>query len=210
MTRNKTSLSRVVFALAAATSLSSFSAFAAPDEHSRAKALSTLETLINQRTTSVSKVEEKASQAPAAVFVITAEDIRRSGATSIAEVLRYAPGINVARSRSSGWAVTSRGFNDQFANKMLVVIDGRSVYTPIFAGVYWDEQVQMLDTIERIEIIRGPAGTLWGANAVNGVINIITKEAKDTQGNYAEAIVGNSEMEQGYRYGGEYADGRVQ
>lgn len=150
-----------------------------------------LEQLSNIEVTSVSKKSEKASEAAAAIFVITQDDIRRSGMTSIPEVLRIVPGLNVARSGSHQWAISSRGFNDQFANKLLVLIDGRSVYTPIYSGVYWDVQDTPLQDIERIEVIRGPGATQWGANAVNGVINIITKNAKDTQGGLASATVGS-------------------
>lgn len=152
-----------------------------------------LEQLSNIEVTSVSKKAEKANEAPAAVFVITADDIRRLGATSIPEALRIVPGLNVARSGSHQWAVTARGFNDQFANKLLVLMDGRTVYTPLFNGVWWDVQDTVLEDIDRIEVIRGPGATLWGANAVNGVINIITKSAKDTQGGLASITTGNQE-----------------
>ena len=119
----------------------------------------------------------------AAVSVLTHDDIRRSGATSIPEALRLVPGLDVARVDAHTWAISSRGFNDVFANKLLVMIDGRTVYTPLFSGVFWDEQDTVLEDIERIEVVRGPGGaTLWGANAVNGVINVVTKSAKDTQG----------------------------
>lgn len=174
----------------------------AAEPEARARALSSLEQLVNQEVTSVSKQEEKASQAAAAVYVITAEDIRRSGATSIPEALRMAPGISVARSGASGWAVTSRGFNGEFASKMLVMIDGRSVYNPLFAGVYWDVQNVSLETIDRIEIIRGPAGTVWGANAVSGVINIITLPAEATQEGRQETLIGTQDTMTSLRYGG--------
>ncbi len=161
-----------------------------------------LEELTNIEVTSVSKRSEKASEAAAAVFVITQDDIRRSGATSIPEALRIAPGIDVARAGAHQWAVSSRGFNGQFANKLIVLIDGRSVYTPWFSGVWWDAQDTLLEDIERIEVIRGPGGTIWGANAVNGVINIITKQAKDTQGGLVTATSGNQERALvGGRYG---------
>jgi iron complex outermembrane recepter protein len=150
-----------------------------------------LEQLGNIEVTSVSKKSEKATEAAAAIFVITQEDIRRSGMTSIPEVLRLVPGLNVAQSGSHQWAISSRGFNDQFANKMLVLIDGRTVYTPLYSGVYWDVQDTPLQDVEQIEVIRGPGATQWGANAVNGVINIITKNAKDTQGTLVSQTVGN-------------------
>lgn len=153
--------------------------------------------------TSASKHKEKILNTPAAIYVITQEDIKNSGVKSVPEALRMAPGINVARINSSVWAISIRGFADQYGNKLLVLVDGRSVYTPIFAGVYWDEQTLPLDDIDRIEVIRGPGATLWGANAVNGVINIITKKAKDTQGNLLTFGGGTHEPEFGtYRYGG--------
>lgn len=153
--------------------------------------------------TSVSKKPEPAFEASAAIYVISQSDIEQSGATSIPEILRMVPGLQVSQVDSSNWAITSRGFNDGFGNKLLVLIDGRSVYTPLFSGVYWDTQDTLLQDIERIEVIRGPGATLWGANAVNGVINIITKEAKDTQGVLVSAGYGNEER--GFiegRYGG--------
>ena len=143
--------------------------------------------------TSVAKQESTVGRSPAAVFVITNEMIRRSGATTIAEALRMAPGLEVARVNSNTWAITSRGFNGVYADKLLVLIDGRTVYTPISSGVYWDTQDVLLEDVERIEVVRGPGGTLWGANAVNGVISIITKSAKDTQGAYASVGGGTQE-----------------
>ncbi len=152
-----------------------------------------LEELMNIEVTSVSKKKEKLSQAPAAIFVVTQTDIRRSGATSIPEVLRMVPGLQVARMDGNKWAITARGFNGRFANKLLVMIDGRSVYTPLFSGVFWEIQDTLLEDIDRIEVIRGPGGTLWGANAVNGVINIVTKNAEDTQGTFLSATSGTEE-----------------
>src|SRR3984957_19885441 len=140
-----------------------------------------LDTLANAEITSVSRKEEKLSQAAAAVFVITQEDIRRSGLSSIPELLRMVPGITVAQINASTWAITARGFNEVLADKLLVLIDGRTVFDPLSSGVYWDVQDVILEDIERIEVIRGPGATLWGANAVNGVVNIIMKKAKDTQ-----------------------------
>jgi iron complex outermembrane receptor protein len=163
--------------------------------------------------TSVGKKTQRASEAAAAIFVITQDDIRRSGVTSIAEALRLAPGIHVARVDSSHWAVSARGFNGVFANKLLVLMDGREVYASSFGGVYWDVQDYPLDDIDRIEVIRGPGASLWGANAVNGVINIITKPARETQGGSLRAGGGN--LEQGFgslRYGAQLGDqtyGRV-
>ncbi|MHC4493402.1 MAG: TonB-dependent receptor plug domain-containing protein [Planctomycetota bacterium] len=156
---------------------------------------------------SASKKEESWFESAAAVFVITEEDIRRSAATSLPDLLRMVPGLQVARLNGNRWVVAARGFASVFAAKLLVLIDGRSVYTPLFAGVYWEVQDTVLEDIERIEVIRGPGAALWGANAVNGVINIITKSAKDTQGIYARGGGGN--VEQGFvtaRYGGEIGE----
>ena len=162
-----------------------------------------LHELLEIEVTTVSRKLQKISKAASAVFVVTQEDIRRSGATSIPEVLRMVPGLQVARLDSNKWAVTSRGFNGWFANKLLVLIDGRSVYTPLFAGVFWDRRDTLLEDIERIEVIRGPGATLWGSNAVNGVINIITKKAEDTHGGLAIAGIGTEERGFGaLRYGG--------
>jgi len=166
-----------------------------------------LQQLTDIDVTSVSKRTEKASQVAAALYVITQEDIRRSGLQSIPELLRMVPGIQVAQSGSQNWAITSRGFDSQFANKLLVMIDGRTVYNPIFSGVFWDVQNLMLEDIDRIEVIRGPGATLWGANAVNGVINIITKNARDTQGGLVTAATGTQErFGSSARYGGTVGD----
>jgi iron complex outermembrane recepter protein len=162
-----------------------------------------LEDLMDMKVTSVSKREQKLADAPAAIFVITQEDIRRSGARNIPEALRMAPGIEVARIDENKWAITSRGFNGRFANKLLVLIDGRSVYTPLFSGVYWNVQDTLIEDVDRIEVIRGPGATLWGANAVNGVINIITKDAQASQNGLAVAEAGNEmDGQVGARYGG--------
>jgi iron complex outermembrane receptor protein len=162
-----------------------------------------LEQLLNMEVTSVSKHSEKLADTAAAIFVITQDDIRRSGATSIPEVLRMVPGVEVARITGDTWAISARGFNNEFSNKLLVLIDGRSVYDPLFSGVFWDAQDTMLEDIERIEVIRGPGGTLWGANAVNGVINIITKHTRDTQGGLVVSGAGSTEKNfGGARYGG--------
>ena len=161
------------------------------------------EELMDIKITSVSKREQKVSQAAAAIHVITQEDIRRSGLNSIPELLRTVPGLQVAQFDANTWAITSRGFNSRFASKLLVLIDGRSIYTPIFSGINWDDHDIPLEDIERIEVIRGPGGTLWGANAVNGVINIITKHTEDTQGGLVSGGAGNEEN--GFstlRYGG--------
>ncbi len=168
-----------------------------------------LEALMNIEVTSVSKKPQKKSEAAAAIFVITNNDLKRWGVTNIPEALRRVPGLQVARIDANKWAITARGFNSRFANKLLVLIDGRSVYTPLFAGVYWEANEVMLEDVERIEVIRGPGGTLWGANAVNGVINIITKSAADTLGNVVVAGAGNEER--GFaeaRHGGESSGGK--
>src|SRR6266568_2564160 len=141
-----------------------------------------IEQLMNLQVTSVSKRPERLSQTASAIQVITQEDIRRSGAASLAEALRLAANLQVAQIDSRQWAIAARGFNGTTANKLLVMIDGRTVYTPSFSGVFWDVQEVPLQDIDRIEVISGPGATLWGANAVNGVINVITKDAKDTQG----------------------------
>ena len=163
----------------------------------------TLEQLLDVQITSVSKKAEALLSAASAIYVITAEDIRRSGATSIPEALRLAPGVQVARINGSRWAISARGFNGEFANKLLVLMDGRTVYDPAFSGVYWDVQDTMLEDIDRIEVIRGPGATLWGANAVNGVINITTKRPGETQGLLVTGGGGNQETGFGaIRYGG--------
>lgn len=165
------------------------------------------EQLFDATVMSVSKTSEDLRDAPAAVYVITSEDIARSGATSIPEALRMVPGLQVARTNASGWAISVRGFNNALANKLLVLIDGREVYDPLFSGVYWDVQDTPLEDIERIEIIRGPGASLWGANAVNGVINIITKSAADTQGTLVSITSGNDDRAiVTARYGGSMGD----
>ena len=165
-----------------------------------------LEQLINIQVTSVAKKETGLFTAPAAIYVITQEDIRRSGMTSIPELLRMVPGLDVAQIDANHWAISSRGFNDQYANKLLVLIDGRSVYTPASAGVFWNVQDVPLDDLDRIEVIRGPGAALWGANAVNGVINIITKSARDTQGGLATVRYGTLDQPSTtVQYGGQLA-----
>jgi len=166
-----------------------------------------MEDLMNLQVTSVSKRTQKVADAAAAIFVLTQEDIRRSGATSIPEALRLVPGLEVARIDQNKWAIGSRGFNGRFDNKLLVLIDGRSVYTPLFSGVYWNVQDVMLEDVDRIEVIRGPGATLWGANAVDGVINVITKKAKATQSAVVTAGAGTEERAAGgVRYGSKLGD----
>src|SRR5713101_4322027 len=152
-----------------------------------------LEELANLEITSVSRRAERLSDAPASIFVITGDDIRRSGATSLPEALRLAPNLEVARVDSRQYSISARGFNNTIANKLLVLIDGRTVYTPLFSGVFWDAQDTLLEDVDRIEVISGPGATLWGANAVNGVINVITRRATETQGTLLVAGAGNLE-----------------
>jgi len=162
-----------------------------------------LEDLMNIKVTSVSKQEQKVSGAAAAIFVITAEDIRRSGATNIPDLLRMVPGVDVAQINANTWAVSVRGFNGRFSDTLLVLIDGRTLYTPTFDGTFWDVVDLPLENIERIEVIRGPGGSVWGANAVNGVINIITKPAAETQGTLVQTAAGNLDEGSGtLQYGG--------
>jgi iron complex outermembrane recepter protein len=161
-----------------------------------------LEQLTRITVTSASRREELLLEAPASIFVITSEDIRRSGATSIPEILRLAPNLAVARADNNQYAISARGFNNVLANKMLVLIDGRAVYSPLFSGVFWEAQDTMLEDIERIEVISGPAATLWGANGVNGVINIITLPAGRTQGDLVTLGGGNRETGTSARHGG--------
>jgi iron complex outermembrane recepter protein len=165
-----------------------------------------LEQLMNVEVTSVMKTATRLSDTPAAIYVLTSEDIHRSGVTTIPEALRFVPGMHVARIDANKWAITARGFNSQFANKLLVLVDGRSVYTPLYAGVWWDQQDVIMEDIERIEVIRGPGASLWGANAVNGVINIITKSAKNTQGGLLSAHAGDERQGAGLRYGAKVGD----
>ena len=166
-----------------------------------------IEDLMQVKVVSATKMEQALQDTAAAVFVISAEDIRRSGVTNVMEALRLAPGVEVARIDSSRWAISIRGFNGRFASKLLVLIDGRSIYNTQFSGVYWELQDLFLPDIERIEVIRGPGGSLWGANAVNGVINIITKNAMDTEGGLATLTVGDEDRTiAGIRHGGKLGD----
>ena len=161
-----------------------------------------LEQLADVVITSVSRREEALGSAAASIYVITGEDIRRSGATTLPEALRLAPNLQVARADANQYAITARGFNNTLANRLLVLIDGRIVYSPLFSGVFWEVQDVVLEDVLRIEVISGPGGTLWGANAVNGVINVITKSAADTQGLMVSAGGGNRQRSVTTRYGG--------
>jgi iron complex outermembrane recepter protein len=166
----------------------------------------TLEQLVNVQVTSVSKKETDLFASPAAIYVITQDDIRRMGVTSIPEALRMVPGMDVAQISGNEWAVSARGFNGEYASTLLVLIDGRTIYTPASSGVFWDSQDVVLEDVDRIEVIRGPGATLWGANAVNGVVNIITKSAKETQGGMVSTSFGTEDQPiTTVRYGGELA-----
>ncbi|HEV1283838.1 MAG TPA: TonB-dependent receptor plug domain-containing protein, partial [Bryobacteraceae bacterium] len=167
-----------------------------------------LEELMNIEVTSVSKKVQRLGSTAASVFVITAEDIRRSGISILPELLRLAPGVQVSRLSSGGWAIGIRGFNDEYSNKLLVLVDGRSAYNEFYGTVFWDTLNIAIDDIERIEVIRGPGAAMWGTNAVNGVINIITKSAKATQGGLVAGGGGSAATSTGsVRYGGEASPG---
>jgi iron complex outermembrane receptor protein len=166
-----------------------------------------LEQLTRIKVTSASRREERVIEAPASIFVITGEEIRRSGATSLPEALRLAPNLTVARADNNQYAISARGFGNVLANKLLVLMDGRTLYTPLFSGVFWEAQVFPLDDIDRIEVISGPGATLWGANAVNGVINIISLPSARTQGTLVRALAGTDERGATLRYGGALPNG---
>lgn len=191
--RCRASPRRTIGAAAMLSMLVAAPAVATDSSTSALKSMS-IEELMNIEVTSVSKTAAPLSTAPAAIYVITHEDIVRSGATSLPEILRLAPNLQVAQITSSSFAITARGFNGSAASKLLVLIDGRSVYTPFYSGVSWDVQDVLPENIERIEVISGPGATLWGANAVNGVINIITRSTDVTAG--ASAVVGAGNLEQ--------------
>ena len=168
---------------------------------------SEFEQLASIKVTSVSRSDSTVQQSPAAVFVITSDMIRRSGATAIPELLRMVPGMNVARIDGNKWAVSARGLNTRFEDKLLVQIDGRTVYNPVFSGVYWDTQDYPMEDIERIEVIRGPGASVWGANAVNGIISVVTKPAADTQGGLVSVAGGTVDQGMGtVRFGGKLRD----
>ncbi len=161
-----------------------------------------LEALMELRVTTAARTAQPVADTPAPVTVLTAEDLRRTGAVTLADALRLVPGVHVGRLDANTWALSARGFDSRWANKLLVMIDGRTVYSPLFAGVFWDVQDVLLEDVERIEVIRGPGAALWGANAVNGVVHVITRSARDTQGAYAEMAGGTEERASGaVRYG---------
>jgi iron complex outermembrane receptor protein len=167
-----------------------------------------IDDLLNVTVTSAGQKEQKLSDVAAAMTVLNSDDIRRSGATNIPDLLRYVPGVEVGQASNTGVSVTIRGFGGTFATKLLVLVDGRSIYDPIYGGVDWQYQRMMMDDIDRVEVIRGPGATIWGANAVNGVINIITKDAKDTQGGFLSSVYGTKDQGTGeFRYGFQPADG---
>jgi iron complex outermembrane recepter protein len=167
-----------------------------------------IEDLMNIEITSASRKEERADEVPAAVYVITHNDIRRSGMTSVPDLLRLVPGVQVAQVNANKWAVSVRGFNGLYSNKLLVLVDGRSVYNPVFAGVLWDTEDVMLEDVDHIEVIRGPGAAVWGANAVNGVINILTRSAADTKGLLVRARTGTLDPGNvAIRYGGTSGSG---
>src|SRR5688572_24458212 len=176
----------------------SFMGAAAQDSVSIAKLKKlSMEELMNVEVTSISMRPEKLTEVASAIQVITGEDIRRSGATRLPEALRLASNLQMAQANSHDWAITARGFNGLpsaggiLANKLLVMIDGRLVYNPLFGGVYWDVQNTLMKDLDRIEVVSGPGGTLWGANAVNGVINVVTKSSRETQGLYLSGAAGS-------------------
>jgi len=194
---------RLAVAVCMALEMSAAAAADAPADLSRLS----IEELANIEISSVSKRPELLSAAAAAVYVITSEDIRRSGANSLPEILRLAPNLQVARVDASTYAITARGFNGSSSNKLLVLIDGRSVYSTLQSGVFWDMQDTLLEDIERIEVVSGAGGTLWGANAVNGVINIITRKSGDTQGGLLSLRAGSTaDRDAGMRYGGKLGE----
>lgn len=167
-----------------------------------------LEELVEYRIMSMSRKEQRVADVAAAAYVISADEIRRSGAQSIPEALRLVPGLNVAQISSSRWAVSSRGFSERFSSKLLVQVDGRSIYSPLFAGVLWETQNLIMDDIERIEVIRGPGAALWGTNAMNGVINIVTRSAADSQGALVSVAAGSAGLVTGaMTYGAQLQQG---
>jgi iron complex outermembrane receptor protein len=189
----------VGFALLALTTVPGMAQTAAPVDLTA----TSLEDLMNIQVTSVSRKEQSLSKAAGSIYVITQDDIRHSGATNVPDLLRMVPGVEVARINADTWAISIRGFNSRYAGTVLVLVDGRTVYTPLFSGVNWDQQTMPLENIDRIEVIRGPGGTVWGANAMNGVINIISKSAKDTHGGLVSAEAGSQDRAQGMaQYGG--------
>jgi iron complex outermembrane receptor protein len=203
MTKDRSAAGLILFSIGA---LCAPASFAAAGEVTLAavtdlKKLS-LDELLDLEVTSVSRQPERVADAASSIYVITADVIRRSGVTSLPEALRLAPNLQVAQIDASQYAISARGFNNAVGNKLLVLIDGRTIYTPIFSGVFWDQQDVVLEDVDRIEVISGPGATLWGANAVNGVINVISRRAQDTQGALVSILGGNHERGATFRYGG--------
>ena len=196
-------------AVAAAAAAASLPVLAQPMQVASSLADLSLEQLAQHRGARRCRAARSRSRAaPASIYVITGEDIRRSGATSLPEALRLAPNLQVARADANQYAISARGFNNVLANKLLVLIDGRTVYTPLFSGVFWEAQDVMLEDVERIEVISGPGATLWGANAVNGVINIITRTRRPTRrARWPSVGAGNREASAAARYGGDTGRG---
>ncbi len=196
------------FGLGVVSVCASFSAFAANADGARVAELADLsfEQLREVVVTTVSRFEERLDKAAASVYVISAETIRRSGATTLAEALRLAPTLGVARADANQYAISARGFNNVLANKMLVLIDGRTVYTPLFSGVFWEAQDVVLTDVERIEVVTGPSTALWGSNAVNGLIHIITRSSAETVGFAGQVSVGNRDRGTALRYGRHVGD----
>ncbi|MCB1940138.1 MAG: TonB-dependent receptor plug domain-containing protein, partial [Rhodocyclaceae bacterium] len=166
-----------------------------------------LSELLDQEVTTVSRKSERLGDAPSAIYVLTADELSRLGVTSLPEALRHVPGVQVAALGRNRWAVSIRGFNGRFANRLQVLVDGRSVYSPLFSGTFWEALDIPLGDIERIEVVRGPGGAQWGANAVNGVINIITRHSRATRGTELRAATGNvSRSLMDLRHGGDWGE----
>jgi iron complex outermembrane receptor protein len=173
-----------------------------PNSSTQAAEVMSIDDLLNVTVTSAGQKEQKLSDVAAAITVLSADDIQRSGATNIPDLLRYVPGVEVGQANNSDLSVAIRGFGGVFSSKLLVLIDGRSIYDPTFAGVDWGFQRMMMENIDRVEVIRGPGATIWGANAVDGVINIITKDAAETQGGFVSGLYGTKDQGTGeFRYG---------
>ena len=198
---------RLVIFVAAAAVTTAWRPARAGDEDLRALKGLSVDQLRDLEVTSVSKRRAPLGDAPTSIYVITAESIRRSGAQTLPEALRLAPNLQVARIDSVQYAISARGFNNAVGNKLLVLVDGRTVYTPLYSGVFWDQQDSMIEDVERIEVISGPGAALWGVNAVNGVINVITRAASDTRGALLTARAGGDERGAAFRYGGERGGG---
>jgi iron complex outermembrane receptor protein len=207
-TRGRACIRSSVVAAAVCAALAAGHALAAVrQDHVASLADLSLEQLANVVVTSATRRAQPLGEAAASVYVITSEDIRRSGVRTLPEALRLAPNLTVARTDANNYAISARGFANVLANRLLVMIDGRTVFSPLFSGVFWDAQEVMLEDVDRIEVIDGPAGTMWGTNAVHGVINVITRSAQATQGTLLAGGGGNQEWGAAARQGGRLADG---